>query len=62
MPRIHSYGISVTWTGNRGTGTSGYRAYQRDHDVTAEGRPVIAGSSAGGSGLAGHDRYRQEPA
>jgi len=45
MPRIHSYGVSVTWTGNRGTGTSGYRAYDRDHDVTADGRPVIAASS-----------------
>src|SRR5215467_10007308 len=45
MPRIHSYDISVTWTGNRGTGTSGHRAYGRDHDVTAEGRPVIAASS-----------------
>ena len=45
MPRTHSYDITVTWTGNRGTGTSGYRAYARDHDVTAEGRPVIAASS-----------------
>jgi organic hydroperoxide reductase OsmC/OhrA len=45
MPRSHSYEVSVTWTGNRGTGTSGYRAYGRDHDVVADGRPVIAGSS-----------------
>jgi hypothetical protein len=41
MPRIHNYAVSVTWTGNRGTGTSGYRAYDRDHDVAADGRPVI---------------------
>lgn len=45
MPRTHSYDVTVTWTGNRGTGTSGYRAYGRDHDVTADGRPVIAASS-----------------
>jgi len=45
MPRNHSYGVSVAWTGNRGTGTSGYREYGRDHDVGADGRPVIAGSS-----------------
>jgi organic hydroperoxide reductase OsmC/OhrA len=45
MPRIHSYEVSVTWTGNRGAGTSGYRDYGRDHDVGADGRPVIAGSS-----------------
>jgi organic hydroperoxide reductase OsmC/OhrA len=45
MSRTHNYDISLTWTGNRGTGTSGYRAYDRDHDVTAAGRPAIAGSS-----------------
>ena len=32
--RKHSYAVSVTWTGNQGTGTSGYRAYSRDHDVS----------------------------
>jgi organic hydroperoxide reductase OsmC/OhrA len=45
MSHTHNYDISVTWTGDRGTGTSGYRAYDRDHDVTADGRPAIAGSS-----------------
>jgi organic hydroperoxide reductase OsmC/OhrA len=45
MARIHRYEVSVTWTGNRGTGTSGYRAYGRDHDVAAAGRPVIAASA-----------------
>jgi organic hydroperoxide reductase OsmC/OhrA len=43
--RRHTYDVSVSWTGNRGTGTSGYRAYDRDHDVSAEGLPAIAGSS-----------------
>jgi organic hydroperoxide reductase OsmC/OhrA len=43
--RTHGYDVSVTWTGNRGTGTSGYRAYDRDHDVHAGGLPAIAGSS-----------------
>jgi organic hydroperoxide reductase OsmC/OhrA len=45
MPRTHSYDVTVTWTGNDGTGTAGYRSYGRDHDVTADRRPVIAGSS-----------------
>jgi organic hydroperoxide reductase OsmC/OhrA len=35
----------VTWTGNRGTGTSGYRDYDRSCDLVAPGRPVIAASS-----------------
>jgi organic hydroperoxide reductase OsmC/OhrA len=42
---LHPYEVTVAWTGNQGTGTSGYRAYGRDHDVTADSRPTIAGSS-----------------
>jgi organic hydroperoxide reductase OsmC/OhrA len=44
-PREHGYQVQVAWTGNHGTGTSGYRAYSRDHEVTAAGLPPIAGSS-----------------
>jgi organic hydroperoxide reductase OsmC/OhrA len=43
--RTHRYDLTVSWTGNRGSGTSGYRDYGRDHDVSAAGRPGIAGSS-----------------
>jgi organic hydroperoxide reductase OsmC/OhrA len=43
--REHSYAVTVTWTGNQGTGTSGYRAYSRDHEVFADGPATIAGSS-----------------
>jgi Predicted redox protein, regulator of disulfide bond formation len=43
--RIHTYETTVTWTGNRGTGTSGYRDYDRSCDIAAPGRPVIAASS-----------------
>lgn len=45
ITRTHSYDVSVTWTGNRGTGTSGYRAYDRDHEVRADGPAAIAASS-----------------
>ena len=41
----HSYDVTVTWTGNQGTGTSHYRAYRRDHTVTTAGRPVLLGSA-----------------
>jgi organic hydroperoxide reductase OsmC/OhrA len=43
--REHRYALTVTWTGNRGSGTSGYRAYAREHDIEAPGKPAIAGSS-----------------
>ena len=45
MTRTHSYDVSVTWTGDRGTGTSGYGAYDRAHEVHANGPAAIAGSS-----------------
>jgi organic hydroperoxide reductase OsmC/OhrA len=44
-PRAHTYEIAVRWTGNRGTGTSDFRSYDRAHEVSAAGPPVIDGSS-----------------
>jgi organic hydroperoxide reductase OsmC/OhrA len=41
----HHYNVEITWTGNTGSGTSNYRAYERNHTVTATGKPVIPGSS-----------------
>ena len=45
--REHRYEIAVAWTGNTGTGTSSYRAYERRHEITAPGtnKPSIPGSS-----------------
>jgi organic hydroperoxide reductase OsmC/OhrA len=41
----HHYAIRLDWTGNRGTGTSSYKAYGRDHVLSSEGKHDIAGSS-----------------
>ena len=41
----HTYSIRVDWTGNQGTGTSAYRAYSREHEISAQGKTAIAGSS-----------------
>jgi organic hydroperoxide reductase OsmC/OhrA len=43
--RQHRYQVTVRWTGNLGPGTTGYKAYARDHEISAAGRPPIAGSS-----------------
>lgn len=45
MALEHHYAVTVSWTGNRGTGTSGYRDYGRDHEISAAGKAGIAGSS-----------------
>lgn len=41
----HHYHVNVEWTGNRGSGTSGYRDYDRNHIISTDGKPPIAGSS-----------------
>lgn len=41
----HRYRLDVTWQGNRGTGTSGYREYGRQVLLRAEGKPELAGSA-----------------
>ena len=43
----HLYRVLVEWTGNQGTGTSGYNDYARAHDISVTGadRPSIPGSS-----------------
>ncbi len=43
--RHHEYSTTVTWIGNRGTGTSGYRDYSRDHVIAAGAKPDIPGSA-----------------
>jgi organic hydroperoxide reductase OsmC/OhrA len=43
--REHRYVVTLTWTGNLGSGTSGYRDYSRDCEISADGKPVILGSA-----------------
>ncbi|WP_144765281.1 OsmC family protein [Curtobacterium sp. 9128] len=55
----HTYEVRVRWTGDRGTGTSGYRAYGRDHVVTAAGKHDVHGS-ADPTFRGDHDRWNPE--
>lgn len=46
MSRLHRYKVTVEWTGNSGTGTSAYKAYERAHVISAgAAKPPIPGSS-----------------
>src|SRR6476620_8844952 len=45
MEREHRYSINVVWTGNTGQGTSDYRSYRRDHEITVSGKPPVLGSA-----------------
>jgi organic hydroperoxide reductase OsmC/OhrA len=46
MSRTHHYSVTVKWTGNTGSGTSGYKDYERRHEISAATqKPPIPGSS-----------------
>jgi organic hydroperoxide reductase OsmC/OhrA len=41
----HRYALTATWTGDRGTGTSGYRDYDRAVTIAVAGKPDLLASS-----------------
>lgn len=41
----HAYELTATWTGNLGTGTSGYRDYSRDVTIEIAGKPNLLASA-----------------
>ena len=45
MAEQHDYAVTVTWTGNTGSGTADYTSYSRDHTVEVPGKPVLHGSA-----------------
>ncbi|WP_440881096.1 OsmC family protein [Tenacibaculum sp. C7A-26P2] len=45
MSKQHYYNATIKWTGNNGTGTSGYRDYERSHEIIVKEKTVIKGSS-----------------
>jgi organic hydroperoxide reductase OsmC/OhrA len=43
--KTHTYDLTLTWTGNTGTGTATYRSYHRDSVTEAADAPPLPGSS-----------------
>lgn len=43
--REHHYAVQVVWTGNRGDGTTGYRDFDRSHEMRVNGKPTLTGSA-----------------
>lgn len=58
MGHLHHYNATTIWIGNRGSGTSDYKAYDRNHDIAIEGKEVLKCSSD--PGFRG-DKSRQNP-
>jgi organic hydroperoxide reductase OsmC/OhrA len=59
MAKEHHYEMQIEWTGNLGTGTSGYRDYSRNHVITSANkeRPIDGSSDPAFRG----DRSRYNP-
>jgi len=45
MSQKHTYTAQISWTGNTGSGTSSYEAYERSHEIVLAPGLVIPGSS-----------------
>jgi len=45
MGKQHQYELWVQWTGNTGTGTSGYRQFERSHTISAAQKSPLLASS-----------------
>jgi len=45
MAKAHHYELQLVWTGSRGSGTTGYRDYDRSHEIRFEGKPLLKGSA-----------------
>lgn len=45
MVKQHHYRATIHWTGNKGEGTSHYRAYDRSHTISINDKPDLLGSS-----------------
>jgi organic hydroperoxide reductase OsmC/OhrA len=59
MMRQHRYEVTNLWTGNLGTGTSEYRAYSRNHELSAPAKsgPILGSADP----LFRGDRSRYNP-
>src|SRR3954451_25037316 len=59
MPN-HQYKTNLQWTGNRGTGTSDYRAYARDHEITGAAKATTIPASSDPHFRGDKTRYNPE--
>lgn len=55
----HTYDLTLTWTGNRGEGTTGIKDYDRDLTISAPGHDDIEGTADPGY-LGDPDRWNPE--
>src|SRR5688572_6422392 len=58
MAHMHHYHATTRWVGNRGSGTTDYKSYDRNHDIKIDGKqPLLCSSDPGFRG----DKTRHNP-
>lgn len=45
MAHLHTYKAHTVWVGNSGSGTSDYKSYSRNHDISVDGKKTLHCSS-----------------
>jgi organic hydroperoxide reductase OsmC/OhrA len=60
VEREHGYEVTVRWTGNLGPGTAGYKAYTRDTEILAVGKPTMILASADPAFAGDAERWNPE--
>ncbi|TVZ51083.1 OsmC family protein [Dokdonia sp. Hel_I_53] len=56
----HNYKINIEWTGNEGSGTLNYKAYNRSHEIIADGKYDKINGSSDPSFLGDQTKYNPE--
>jgi organic hydroperoxide reductase OsmC/OhrA len=60
LAKTHTYEIRTQWTGNRGSGTSSYNGYSRDHEIAAPGKAAVLQCSSDKEFRGDGSRYNPE--
>jgi organic hydroperoxide reductase OsmC/OhrA len=60
VSREHDYEVTVRWTGNAGSGTTGYKDYARDTDILGAGKPTMILASADPAFVGDAERWNPE--
>jgi len=58
--KAHNYEIKVEWTGNDGNGTINYKSYNRNHEISSEGKYDKINGSSDPSFLGDKTKYNPE--
>jgi organic hydroperoxide reductase OsmC/OhrA len=58
--KAHNYEIKVEWTGNEGNGTLNYKSYNRNHEISADGKYGEINGSSDAAFLGDKTKYNPE--